>query len=113
MHKLYLKLKSDKHIQLIELLINLTVDNFAVRYCDIDKDTLIVTPNKYLICEPEINFYNYVWDCFMHVFNRDIFNEIRYLDVTSKDEIYNTILCIIDDTIFGNDFNQENNNDSN
>jgi hypothetical protein len=103
MHKLYLKLKSDKHIQLIESLINLTVDNFAVRYCDIDKDTLIVTPNKYLICEPEINFYNYVWDCFIHVFKRDLFQEIHYLDVTSKDEIYNAILCIIDCEIFNND----------
>lgn len=111
MHKIYLNLKSDDHIELIEPLINLTLDNFILRYCDIDSKTAKVTPNKYLIKEPQINFYNYVWDCFIHVFNRDIFNKIHYLDVTSKDEIYNTILCIIDDEIFNN-FNQENNNDS-
>jgi hypothetical protein len=112
MHKLYLKLKSDDHIRLIEQLIDLTVDNFIVRYCDINGKTLSAIPNKYLTCEPQINLYNYVWDCFIHVFNREIFKDIYYLDVTSKDEIYNTILCIIDEEIFRNNFNQENRDDS-
>jgi hypothetical protein len=111
MHKIYLKLKADEHIQLIEPLINLTIDNFVLRYCDIDKKTKSVLPGKYLINEPQINFYNYVWDCFTHVFERPLFKDIQYLDIPSKDEIYNTILCIIDDEIFGN-FNQETQNDS-
>jgi hypothetical protein len=101
MHKIYINFKNPEHIEYIEPLINLTIDNFILRYCTYKNNKPI--PDKYLLNEPQINFYNYVWDCFIHVFKRDLFQEIHYLDVTSKDEIYNAILCIIDCEIFNND----------
>lgn len=39
---------------------------------------------------------NYIWDSFQHIFKQDIFKEIHYLDVESQDEVFNTILYIID-----------------
>lgn len=45
---------------------------------------------------------NYVWDCFQHVFKKEKYKEIQYLDIESQDEIYNTILYIIDTQIYGN-----------
>jgi hypothetical protein len=40
---------------------------------------------------------NYVWDCLQHTFKRKEFDIIRYLDVKSLDEVYNSILYIIDE----------------
>lgn len=42
---------------------------------------------------------NYVWDCFQHAFKMKNFEPIHYLDNKSLDEIFNTILYILDDEI--------------
>ena len=44
---------------------------------------------------------NYVWDEFQRTFKLEMFKEIQYLDVKSQDEVFNTILCIIDTEILG------------
>lgn len=44
---------------------------------------------------------NYIWDSFQHIFKTDIFKEIHYLDVESQDEVFNTILYIIDIEVLG------------
>ena len=100
MYKLYINFKRPEDADLVEPLINLTIDNFVLRYCE-TKDGEVI-PSKLLLVEPQINFYNYVWDCFIHVFSRELFSSIQYLEVADKDEIYNLILCIIDSEILGN-----------
>lgn len=59
--------------------------------------------------EPQINFMNYVWDCFQHILFSNKYKKIQYLDAESQDEIFNTILYIIDTKMFGNssDSNEE------
>ena len=59
--------------------------------------------------EPQINFMNYVWDCFQHILFSNKYKKIQYLDAESQDEIFNTILYIIDTRMFGNsgDANEE------
>ena len=59
--------------------------------------------------EPQINFMNYVWDCFQHILFLNKYKKIQYLDAESQDEIFNTILYIIDTEVFGNssDSNEE------
>ena len=60
--------------------------------------------------EPQINFMNYVWDCFNHILKSEKYKKIQYLDIESQDEIFNTILYIIDTQIFKN-FDDESDDD--
>jgi hypothetical protein len=73
-----------------------SINNFVLRYCNNNEEQNKVELACGLDKQPQIDIMNYVWDSFQHVFKTDVFNEIHYLDVESQDEIFNTILYILD-----------------
>ncbi len=96
MYEVLVNLKNPDDAKYIPYLIDASIHNFVLRYCNNNEEQNKVELACGLDKQPQIDIMNYVWDSFQHVFKTDVFNEIHYLDVESQDEIFNTILYILD-----------------